>query len=174
MNTSEFAIIAQTLKKAYNRHHFMEDPEEASVWFEMLNDLDGVKVAEAVKYYVQTDTTGFPPVIGQIRKAVLDASGQNIDGWEQAWNKTVRAIRKYGFYREDEALASLDTLTRDTVKYYGYQDLCRAEEGDATVKAQFRDIYRHRANNMASYLMLEGIKDVGTNYLGAGNSDICV
>lgn len=146
MDINEFSIIAQTLKKAYNRHHFLEDQEEATVWFEMLKDLDANTVAKAVRYFIQNDTLGYPPVIGQIRAAALDSTGERVEDWEAGWAKVMKAISAYGRYQMAEALESFDEITRRTVEAYGWDDLCNADIGDTTVKAQFRDIYRNRAN----------------------------
>ena len=50
------------------------------------------------------------------------------------------AIRRYGSYREVEALESLDELTRATVERLGYRSLCLSEEIEMD-RANFRRVY---------------------------------
>lgn len=43
-----------------------------NIWSEMLSEDDPTYIAKAVKQYIKTDATGYPPSIGQIRVIAKD------------------------------------------------------------------------------------------------------
>jgi hypothetical protein len=43
-----------------------------NIWSEMLSDDEPAYIAKAVKEYIKTDATGYPPSIGQIRAIAKD------------------------------------------------------------------------------------------------------
>ena len=67
-----------------------------------------------------------------------------IPDWSEAWEKARRAVRKFGSYQKEEALAWLDPTTSEAVNRFGYMDLCMMENPEVA-KAQFRDIYNQIA-----------------------------
>lgn len=62
--------------------YYYKDPELANdainLWAEMLADDDPSYIAKAVKKYIQTDLSGHPPTIGQVRMAALDMKRNDV------------------------------------------------------------------------------------------------
>ena len=59
----------------------------------------------------------------------------------------MRAIRRYGYMQEPEALGILDEITRKCVKRIGYQNICMSENITAD-RANFRMIYEQEENRV--------------------------
>jgi len=49
-----------------------EVSDAITIWHEMLQDDKADHIAKAVKEFIKTDTSGFPPTIGQIRSQARD------------------------------------------------------------------------------------------------------
>ena len=79
-------------------------------------------------------------------KEALVANVAGEDDWGEHWKAAVNAIHRFGRYREEEALDSMDPMTREVVKRLGYQDLCRSENQMAD-RANFRVVFEQVANN---------------------------
>ncbi len=71
----------------------------------------------------------------------------------EAWRLAMEAVRRFGSYRQDDALkwlCDIDAALAYAVRTFGFRDLCLFDLGDeATVRAQFRDIYKNAAGRVA-------------------------
>lgn len=56
-----------------------EIDDAINLWSEMLADDRPSDIAKAVKEYIKTDASGFPPTIGQIRTKAKDIRIQELD-----------------------------------------------------------------------------------------------
>lgn len=139
MTDIEFEQVTLTIKTAYPNAHVFPDKYAMKLWFQMLGDLEYNQVANAVAEHIVNST--FPPSIAEIRQRCVKPR-IDIPDWAEAWEKVQKAIRYYGAYRDDEAIASLDEVTRAAVRRMGYKSLCFAElRNSETDRAQFREIY---------------------------------
>lgn len=139
MTDEQFETIALTIKAAYPHSNVLPDPYSMKVWYRALGDLDYNDVSNAVAEHMCTSQ--FPPSIAEIRKCCAKCKSE-IPDWSEAWERVQKAIRYYGAYRDDEAMESLDEVTRAAVRRMGYKSLCYAEQKNAeTDRAQFREIY---------------------------------
>lgn len=114
-----------------------EDKEEATIelWESMLGDLSFEVGQAAVKAHMSKSV--FPPTIADIRDAAaMITSPPQMDAIV-AWDLIGQAIRKYGFYRGDEAMASLPHPVADMARRFTWRELCLSENID-TLRAQFR------------------------------------
>lgn len=120
----------------------MKEVDEATValWYECLKDVDVKPALVAVKKHILESI--YPPSIADIRKQITEITmpkEQKIDG-ATAWGEVVSAIKNYGIYREEEALASMSPLTQRVVKYMSWQEICLSDN-PGVVRGQFLKMY---------------------------------
>lgn len=138
MTTAEFGIFAAALKTFYPRENLLPSAEAASLWYDMLKDLDGETVNAALRKWVATEK--WPPSIADLRSSCTEISAGELPDWGQGWAEVTKAIHRYGWSRPREALASLPPLARAAAERLGWQQICESENPD-TLRAQFRQIY---------------------------------
>ncbi len=88
-------------------------------------------------------TNKWSPSIADIREQATSLTQGEAKEWGDAWQDVLRAISRYGSYREDEALESLDDTTRQVVKRLGFRNICYSEEIQVD-RANFRMIYEQQ------------------------------
>ena len=139
MTKREFGLFAAAIRTYYPRENILPNEQAHDLWFRQLQDVP-YPVAEAVlAKWVATNK--WSPSIADIRDGVAEIqNGGPADDWGEAWDQAMTAIRRFGSYDEDGALASLPPLTRETVKRLGYKSLCWSENQVAD-RANFRQVY---------------------------------
>ena len=125
MTAQEFTTIAMAIKAAYPSANVMPDDSSKSVWYTMLSDLDYRVCLNAVKEHISTNR--FAPTIAELREKCTARMTEPIPDAEEAWGLVMRAVRRFGYLQETEAMESLDPLTRGIVKRFGFGQLCRSE-----------------------------------------------
>ena len=137
MEREEFKKIVMALNAVYVGDNFIPTQTAFDMWYEALKDLSYQQATFAAQKYIQTNH--FPPRPADLRAIVAEAEDGTKD-YGDAWEEVTTAIRRYGYMREREALASMDELTRRAVQNMGYQNLCMSES-PMTDRANFRTIY---------------------------------
>lgn len=140
MTMAEFAKIAKAVKAYYPRETVMPTEESVLLWYDALKDIDYEAMSIGLKKWVMTNK--FAPQVSELRETVASVATPRYLGWEEAWGTVIEAIRGYGFYQQEKALASLDEVTRKAVKIMRFTDLCMSENPMAD-RAQFRQIYEN-------------------------------
>lgn len=141
MNKKEFAIFASALRTYYPKENLLPNEQAMQLWFNQLSDIP-YKVAE-VTLNKWVATNKWSPSIADIREHATSITQGEAKEWGDAWQDVLRAISKYGSYREDEALESLDETTRTVVRRLGFRNLCFSEEIQVD-RANFRMIYEQQ------------------------------
>ena len=143
MTKKEWAKIAAAINTYYPKEKPFPNAAAAQLWFEEFKDLPYEDVVFALRRHV--NTSRWCPTIAELKEAlVVNVAGE--EDWGEHWKAAVGAISRFGRYREEEALASLDPMTREVVKRLGYKDLCRSENQTAD-RANFRVVFGQVANN---------------------------
>ena len=125
MDLQVFVKCISVLEKSYDKFNITNDKDKLMLWYEMLGDRSEIEFMLGVKKYIKSSE--FAPTIAGIKKAIADIiTSQAPDGME-AWNELQMAIRRFGMYREQEALESLSDRTRRVVKSLGFKNLCISE-----------------------------------------------
>ena len=139
MTKREFGIFAAAIRTYYPRENILPNEQAHDLWFRQLQDIP-FPVAEAIlAKWVATNK--WSPSIADIRDSMAEIqNGGPADDWGEAWDQAMTAIRRFGSYDEDGALASLPPLTRETVRRLGYKSLCWSENQVAD-RANFRQVY---------------------------------
>lgn len=114
----------------------------AVLWEKALADIS-YEVAENALIKVLS-TSRFFPTIADIREAVAQITQpRSLDAME-AWGLIGEAIRKYGYYRQKEAMEFLPDDVVEMVKQFTWNDLCLSEEPEI-LRAQFRKAWEIRS-----------------------------
>lgn len=122
-------------------------------YFEMLHDLPYDLATAAVKKIVATEEYPVLPTVGKIRRAAADLSRGNELSAPEAWGLAIRAIHKYGYYRETEALASLPPGVAQVIRWMGWQELCLSENADV-IRGQFLRMFETQQKRESEQALL--------------------
>lgn len=126
MKASETAKLLAVISAAYP--NFQADESRAKVWAQMLADVD-YRVAD-IAVWRHIATSKFPPSIAEIREqARIALQGPEYTATE-SWEEFIQGIRRFGQYREQEALDSFHPLTRRMAEAIGWWDACMSENVD--------------------------------------------
>lgn len=124
MDIKEFSKIMQYLFTAYNKEL---NNDLLAIWYDFFKRTDIGLFKNAVIQAI--NQCKYFPSIAEIRELITlqNSPCANLKADEE-WEKVIESIRKYGSYREDEALASLTPITRNIVSRLGFFDICVADE----------------------------------------------
>ena len=115
MTRDETIKILMVIQAAYPNYKPPDKTIAVNVWAEMLSDIPYEKVSAAVKMYIQTDTSGFAPSVGDVRERVCDIFAKEDDLNETAaWSMVWKAICNSGYHAEEE-FAKLPPVIQRTV-----------------------------------------------------------
>lgn len=162
--------IMALIKAVYSKFGEGMDIEYmAGIWHEMLSDLNYRDVQQALKRWIATEK--WPPTIADIRSMVLEVNRNSVGDWTEGWNQVTRAIRNYGYYREPEALNSMDEITRECVKAIGWKNICDSEE-IGVERGHFRAMYEQRKERVRkSEIIPDALKNpVELKLVGVGKA----
>lgn len=138
----EFKILVKGMKAVYASERFLPDADSIKIWFSLLKDLEYPVLNAAIQKYMITNK--FPPTIADLREIATTISIGELPDWGEGWEKVLQAIRNYGYYRESEALLTMDELTQACVRRLGWRNLCMSENSNQD-RANFRMIYEQLA-----------------------------
>lgn len=142
MDKKEFSLFASALRTYYPREKLLPNEQAMTLWYNQLQDIP-YKVAEAtLNKWVAIEK--WSPSIADIRQLATELVNGATKDWGDGWEQVEKAIRRYGIYRETEALEDMDDLTRQAVKRLGFKNLCLSDNMQAD-RANFRMIYEQLA-----------------------------
>lgn len=139
MKESEVGELLTVIAAAYPKFPSI-NRTMLKTWYEMFKDVD-YKVAQvAIKKIILENT--FPPSIAELRQAIVDITtpvNEKLNAGE-AWGEVTKALRNFGYARENEALSSMSPKTRKVAEFIGWQNICMSENLDV-LRGQFRMMY---------------------------------
>lgn len=114
-----------------------EGKEEDTVilWEMMLSDIPMEAAQNAAIMHMRKSP--FPPAVSDIVEGATRLTNPPQLDWSEAWEMVNGAVRRYGFYREAEGLASLPEDVATMTKRFTWREICLNENID-TLRAQFR------------------------------------
>jgi len=142
MEREQFKVLCKGLKAVYTQEAFLPDADAFNIWYALLGDMEYAVLNAAIQKYMLTNK--FPPTIADLREIATTICVGEIPDWGEGWEKVMQAIRRFGTYRETEAIASMDELTAACVKRLGWRNLCLSENANHD-RANFRMIYEQLA-----------------------------
>ena len=151
MTKQEFSKWVMALKTYYPREQLLPNTAAIELWYQELSDIP-MNVAEmALRKWVATSK--WSPTIAEIREMCVDVKRGDAPDWSDGWAQVQLAIRRFGSYRPSEAMASLDPITRETVRRLGFHNLC-VSENPISDRKQFKDTYEVMAKREQMRLQL--------------------
>lgn len=143
MDKKEFALFAAALKTYYPKENLLPNSQAMELWFRQLQDIPYELAEITLEKWVSTNK--WSPTIADIREHATAVKCGDKPLWSDGWEEVLRAIGKYGSYRETEALQSMTDITRQAVKRLGFRNICMSEN-IMTDRANFRMIYEQIAD----------------------------
>lgn len=122
MKKEDFIKALKFLGTAYNKE-FTQD--QAEVWYKFFVDDDYELFRQAIKNLIAKQD--FSPSISQIKKEMANLQ-IDIPSAEDEWQEVLKAVHKFGSYKEQEALDSLNPYTAYITRHIGYRNICMAED----------------------------------------------
>lgn len=118
------------------------------LWAMMLSDIP-LDVAKAA-IQVHLSRSVYPPTIADIRDAAALIESPPVMDAIEAWDLIGRAIRKYGYYRQEEATESLPDDVAEMARHFTWAELCHSENID-TLRAQWRMAWDSQAKRIREH-----------------------
>lgn len=115
MTRDEIKRLLMTIKNAFPNAKIEADTDMVDVWEATIGDLEFIEAAAALKAYIQQDTTGFAPTIGQLRGKRYDLIASKDMTAEEAWSYVVKAVRNSAYNAEEEFAKLPNDRTRRAV-----------------------------------------------------------
>jgi hypothetical protein len=164
MERADIIKLVQILSANYRK--WPEEGKEDDVitlWDMMLSDLPLPVAKSAIQYHLSKSV--YPPTVADIRAAAARVSEVRTIDWFEAWEKIGTAIRRFGSYRESEAIQSLPEDVARMVKHFTWRELCLNENID-TLRAQFRMAWetmskRKQEQNILPPQLMDTIEEFG-------------
>lgn len=93
---------------------------------EHFKNYDGKLVEKAIFNITSVDE--YMPTIARIKKEIANITLPQKPRAEDEWQEVLRAVRRYGSYREEEGLESLKPFTAYITRLVGFRNICIAED----------------------------------------------
>lgn len=160
MTFKESAEILKVLKAAYPKYYQNINKDDATdilnLWSTMFAENDVKDVIKAVKAFMLTDTSGFPPTIGQININICKLSNCNKLTAIEAWHKISRACRNSAYHAEKEFNNLPDTLQElvGSPNQLKYWSMLPQDEFETVVQSNFMRSYRNKLEQTKYYHLL--------------------
>lgn len=156
MVKSDMMKILAVLSEVYPK--FEVNEVKAAVFYELLGDLEYKVVQSAVKKHMLVSE--FPPTIAEIRKLAIEIKNPELQiTAADAWGEVQKAIRYFGWYRGEEALASMSEGARRVAEHIGWQNICESENIDV-IRGQFMKMYGQiEVRDKTDAMLPEGLKN---------------
>ena len=125
MEKNEFAMLAAAIRTYYPKENILPNQQAMELWYRELKDIPFPVAEAALRKWVATNK--WSPSIAEIREMTVNVTQGDELTWGEAWEKALHAVRRYGMYRQKEAMASLDPMTRRCVENVGFREMCMSE-----------------------------------------------
>ena len=141
MEKREFKAIMLAIDSFYPGR-IKASNEMLDLWYEQFRDNDFGSVMAAVQEFANTDVSGFPPTIGQIKSKIVKQTSDH--DWSKGWDLVTKAVRRFGYSQPRAAIswiAEQDKAAAEVIDRLGYPEFCLADSDDMTWRANFRMVY---------------------------------
>lgn len=159
MTRDEVKVLISSISVCYQKNLMPElSTEMIDVWYNLLKDLEYNEAMSATVAAI-AQSPDYPPTIGKIRGLLAEAKTMRLPAAD-AWQLIREAVRKFGYYRKDEAEKWLGPEVWKVVCRNGWDHFCTMDRSNATTcYAQFRSAYEAEAQyNLSRSQIPEGVK----------------
>ena len=173
MSFEEFKKLVKGMKAVYTSQSFLPDAESIKIWYQLLKDMPYEIANVSIQKHMATNK--FPPTVAEIRSGAAEITDKSHD-WSDGWESFRKAVGRFGYYRREEAFASMDEITRKVVKRLGWKELCMSEN-IMQDRANFRMVYEQEQSRATERAMLpealrkhmDMLQDDAIKAIGGGN-----
>ena len=151
MTPKQFEKISKGITTAFPWANLFPNAEAVEIWYRKLGDISYEVMAAVVNRWIETKTQ--PPTIAALRQEADIVVNGLPPTWADGWEQVQKAIGRYGYMQADAALASLDTITAETIRRIGWQQICESENIDA-LRANFRMVHETLSRRMQESRMI--------------------
>ena len=124
MNKEQFTKGITYLAIAYNKELTQE---QIGVWYDFFKDEDFEAFRQAVKRIIPQKQ--FMPSIAELKSEIATLKNPILQlNADEEWNEVLKAVRRWGSYREEEALNSLKPYTKHIARMVGYTRICMSKD----------------------------------------------
>jgi len=138
MTAKQFEKISKGITTAFPWANLFPSQDAVEIWYRKLGDIPYDVMTAVVNRWIETRTQ--PPTIADLRREADIVVNGVPPSWADGWEQVQKAIGRYGYMQREEALASMDEITRETVIRIGWQQICESENVDA-LRANFRMVH---------------------------------
>lgn len=170
MTPDKFVLFSATLKTAFPWANMFPNDAAMEIWYFKLKDIPDDIASVVLDKWIETCEN--PPSIAAIRAEASIVINGVQPTWADGWEQVRKAIGKYGYMRGEEALASMDELTRATVQRLGWQQICESENAEA-LRANFRMVFEIMAKRQKEdWLLSEHTQETLTEIRGRSRNSV--
>jgi hypothetical protein len=150
MTKEEFVKAMTYLGIAYNKEF---DEKQLSVWYDFFKKENYQDFKNAIKRIASKNQ--YLPSIAELKQELVYIKTPLLQlKADEEWDKVKNAIRKYAFYRADEAMKSFNPLTANVVRALGgFEQICQNTDGD-WLRKNFIEIFNTKMENTEEIEML--------------------
>lgn len=171
MDKNEFSMFSMALKTYYLRENLLPNTQAMELWFKQLQDIPYTVAETALNKWVAVNK--WSPSIADIRAEAAEIKNGEAPDWGEGWESVIAAIRHYGSYRVDEAMASFEPVTRRCVERIGFLNICQSEN-IAADRANFRTLYEQLAEKEQKHRQMPKMLEQLISKIQAGEIDVDV
>lgn len=171
MSKEEFSQFVTALKGMYPESKNWDTEIQSKIWFDLAKDVPAEVAVRFIGEWARSSR--FAPTLADFNAYAVEKLVPVLKDANEAWGDVMRAISNYGYSREQEALESLDEITRAVTKAIGFQSICMCEVDNLSViRGQFRKAYEARAQRKEEERIRNGIREQKL-LEGGANERIC-
>lgn len=170
MDKKQFLQVMSVLKSNYTNWNIdFKDALNVNVWYESLKDIPYEIALIGVRKLISTEQ--FYPNVAKIRAACASVTDARPTDSAEGWGMVQRAIRRFGYMRADEAVASLPKdVGRAVQNMGGFMALCESENVEADRAHFYRSLEQVSARQREdSVLSLDLKKAIEQHQIDSGN-----
>jgi hypothetical protein len=169
MDKNEFSMFSMALKTYYPRENLLPNTQAMELWFKQLQDIPYTVAETALNKWVAVNK--WSPSIADIRAEAAEIKNGEAPDWGEGWESVLAAIRRYGSYRVDEAMASFEPVTRKCVERIGLLNICQSEN-IAADRANFRTLYEQLAEKERKHRQVPEVINRLVEKIQSGELDV--
>lgn len=154
MTINEMGQIMEIITVAYPRFYAGADKDKSlKLWAALFADDNPHEVAVAVKSYIVSDSSGFPPTIGQIKSRMVDTVLMSLPSSFEAWQHIRGAIDRESGQGYDK-LTELEKLVVGSPYQLRAWSYLEPSELETVVASNVQKAYREAVEKHRKTLML--------------------
>ncbi len=149
MDKVDFTQAMKVLGIAYNKEF---TSEQVGVWYEFFKDTNITDLKNAIQRIIAKNK--YIPSIAELKQEIAYTTNPILQlDLDEEWDSVLHALRRYGYYRFDEAMDSLKPETRQIVRTIGWYRLCTSTDIERE-RRTFKELFNNKQDRYEETLVL--------------------